>query len=316
MIIRRIKIYLTIIASFGFLLLVPRLTYANSSTSGGLICGSSSINLSTLEDITKNNIPTGKAYLELNYQSSPINLSLYINNYNGNQCSLIGNVLVNSNTWVYVGNISSSSNDVIVQGLGIGAAPYQAAAKLLIVPNNQCVPTNACNVNYDGLSGVLQLDDSNILSGATDQIAVYGLKPISGIKVSSVNYYVDSQKSLLYTSKTLGHFNRNYLDGGIHSIQSQIKLANNQTIFANQTIDMGVDWTGTLFLKSLIYRNSGSAAVFIITGICVLILFILLALTRFIYKRHQADKFHGLDSYHPDKRPPTDTDDDVFTSEF
>lgn len=311
---RRLKIYLTVVASFGFLLLIPKLSYAASSTNGGLICGSSNINLSTLEDITKNNVPAGKAYLKLNYHTSPINLSLYINNYNDNQCSFIGSVSVNPNVWVYVGNIVNSSNDVIVQGIGVGAAPYQAATQLLIVPNNQCVPTSDCNVSYGGMNGVLQLDDSNILSGATDQIAIYGLQPISGVGVKSVNYYADSQKSLLYTSKTLGHFNRNYLDGGIHAIQSQIKLVNNQTIFTTQTIDMGVDWTGTLFLKSLIYKNSGSAAIFIIVGVSALILVILLALARFIYKRHQADKFHGLNSYHHDDLPKIDDDTDIFVS--
>ena len=184
---------------------------------------------------------------------------------------------------------------------------------MLIVTDNQCTPVTNCNVSYDNLGGILQLDNSNILSGATDQIAIYGLKPVSGVGIASVGYYSDSQKGILYTSKTLKPFDRNYLDGGLHNTQIQIKLKNGQSIYVNQTIDMGIDWTGTLFLKSLIYQNSGSAAVFIVTGISIVILLIIFGLMRFFYKRHQTNKFHGLHSYryNPDAN---NYDDDIFIS--
>jgi hypothetical protein len=239
-------------------------------------------------------------------------LSLYLNNYSAGVCTSVGNVTVNSNTWVYVGNISTKSNDVIVQGNDISAAPYQAAVNLLVVPDNQCTPITNCTVSYGNLTGQLQLDSSNILSGATDQIAVYGLKPISGVGISSVGYYSDGQKSILYSSKSLKPFDKNYLDGGLHNTQTQIKLNNGQSIYVNQTIDMGIDRTGTLFLKSLIYRNSGSAAIFIVVGIAVVIFLIILGLMRLLYKRRQTNKFHGLYAYRP---APDHIDDDIFISQ-
>jgi hypothetical protein len=306
----RLRIYLSIIGGLGILLLVPEIAYA-TTTANSLICGSSNINISTLEDITRANVPTGKAYLRLNYASNPVNVSMYLDNYVARICSSVGSVTINSNSWVYVGNISSPSDDVIIQGNDVGAAPYQAAVDLLIIPNNQCLPTTDCTVSYSGLSGQLQLDNSNILSGATDQIAIYGLKPINNVGISTVSYYSDQQKGALYISKTLKPFDRNYLDGGLHSTQIQIKLKNGQSIYVNQTIDMGVDWTGTLFLKSLIYRNSGSAAIFIVLGISAVIMLIILGLIRFIYKRRQVNKFHGLYSYKPD---PEIVNDDIFIS--
>jgi len=311
MIINKFKLSLVSIVSIGALLLIPTITHAaaSSASTTGLLCGSSNIDISTLEDITKNNVPIGKAYLRLNYASSPIKLNLYLNNYASGVCTDVGNVTVNSNTWVYVGKISTLTNDVIVQGNNVSAAPYQAAVNLLIVTNNQCTPTTNCTVTYENLTGQLQLDNSNILSGATDQIAIYGLKPTSGVGISSVGYYSDGQKSILYSSKTLKPFDRDYLEGGLHNTQIQIKLNNGQSIYVNQTIDMGVDWTGTLFLKSLIYRNSGSAAIFIVAGIAVVIFLIILWLIRFIYKRRRTNKFHGLYSYRPS---PDHIDDDIF----
>jgi hypothetical protein len=310
MITHRLKIYLATLVCLGVLLLIPAIAHADS-TSSGLLCGSSNIDISTLEDITKSNLPLGKAYLRLNYASTPVNLSLYLNNYAAGECSNIGNVTVNSNTWVYIGNISSSTNDVIIQGNNVAAAPYQAAVNLLIVPDNQCTPTVYCTVSYSGLKGQLQLDNSNILSGATDQIAVYSLKPINGVGITSVGYYADEQKGALYSSKILKPFDRNYLDGGLHSTQIQIKLKNGQSIYVNETIDMGIDWTGTLYLKSLIYRNSGSAAIFIVAGISIVILLIILGLMRLLYKRRRVNKFHGIYSYKP---VPDRVDDDIFIS--
>jgi hypothetical protein len=297
------KIKLVLFVLPLLIIALPIRIFAASGTTNSLLCGNSNQNLSTLEDITHKYVPDGKAYLKLNYQTNPIDLSLYINNYTNSQCDFIGSITANANSWVYVGNITRSSNDVIVQGLNVEAAPYQAAVQLLIAPNNQCIPTTLCNVAFGGLNGVLQLDDSNILSGATDQIAVYGLKPIDNVGIKSVAYYSNAQGNLLYTSTKLGTINKNYLGGGLHNIQLQIKLKNGQTIYANQTVDMGIDWTGTLYIKSLIYRNSGSAAIFIILGISLLLFLVLLALARYIYRRHRAAKLHGLNKYHePSKK--------------
>ncbi|HEY5267898.1 MAG TPA: hypothetical protein VII94_02090 [Candidatus Saccharimonadales bacterium] len=312
--INNLKTYLVSFVALAILLLFSSKSFAATSTVSPLICGSTNQDISTLEDITTGNMTTGKAYLKLNYTSSPINLSLYISHYSSGQCNSIGNATINSNSWTYVGNILNPSNDVIVQGIGIGAVPYQAATQLLIVPKTQCIPIDVCGVTYDGLDGVLQLDDSNIISGATAQIAIYNLRPINGVGVKLVSYYADNQKSLLYSTKTLKPFDKNYLDGGMHNTQIQIKLSNNQSIFVNQTINMGTDWTGTLFLKSLIYKNSGSAAVFIVSGICILIFLILLWLLRFIYRRRQADKLHGLDSYKTSDISDIDSSDDIFIS--
>jgi len=296
MIIRQLKIYLVPLFIFGLLLIVPK-SFAATTTPNSLICGSTSQTITTLEDITTKNVPTGKVYLRLNYASNPINLSLYLNNYSAGKCSKIGSAQTNSNSWTYVGTITNTTNDVIIQGSGVGAAPYQAAVQLLVVTDNQCVPTTNCSLKYAGLNGILQLDDSNILSGATDQIAIYGLKPISRVGVASVGYYADNQKSVLYTTTTLRAFNRNYLDGGLHNTQIQIKLGNGQSIYVNQTIDMGIDWTGSLYLKSLIYRDSGSAAVFIIIGIAILIILLIFSLTRLIYKKQRFNEIHGINSY-------------------
>jgi hypothetical protein len=317
MTINNLRVYLMALVVLGMLLLLPIKSYATTLSTSSTFCGSTDQSLSTLEDITNNPVATGSVYLKLNYQSNPINLSLYLNNYVASQCNLIGSVSTNSNTWTYIGKISSSTNDVIIQGVGIGAVPYQAAAQLLVVPNNQCLPTSNCNLTFDGLAGVLQLDNSNIISGATDQIAIHTLKPISGIGVRSVSYYADSQKGALYTSNSLRPFNKNYLSGGTHSIQIQIKLDNGQSVFVNQTINMGIDWTGALLVKSLIYRNSGSAAVFIVLGISILILLIIFVLARFIYMQRRTDKLHGLDNYQASDISDIsdiDDDDDIFTS--
>ena len=204
------------------------LAISNSSTpvntSSPSICGSSDPGLSTLEDITNNSLPSGNTYLKLNYLSTPIKLSLYLNGSTTNSCTLIGSIDANSTSWVYVGNIPAGSDDVIIQGIGVNAAPYQAAVQMLVLPSSICTPNTSCDLKYHNLSGSLQLDNSNILSGSTDQIAIYGVKPVIGASIQSISYYADNQKGALYSNKTLSAFNRNYLDGGIHQTQIQIKI--------------------------------------------------------------------------------------------
>ncbi|HUY53433.1 MAG TPA: hypothetical protein VMV24_02570 [Candidatus Dormibacteraeota bacterium] len=303
-----------ILVSLSAVLFLSKTSYAANQSIDSTFCGSTSQNLSTLEDITNTSVVLGNAYLKLNYKSNPIDLSLYLNNPTTGLCKYIGHISTNSNIWTYIGKISTPSNDIIIQGVGVNAAPYQAAVALLVVPNNQCLPTSACVVTFDGLNGTLQLDDSNILSSATDQIAIHAIKPINKVGIKSVSYYADNQKSALYSSSNLNPINKNYLDGGSHNVQIQIKLNNNQLIFVNQTVNMGIDLTGALFLKSLIYRNSGSAAVFIVLGISTILLLAILALIRLIFKRRKAYKLHGLHTYDAPDASNINNDDDIFTS--
>jgi hypothetical protein len=286
---------------------------ASTSTTSTLVCGSTDSSLSTLTDVTANNVPAGTAYLKLNYQSNPINLTLYAENYLTGTCNKIGGASINANTWVDIGKIISPVDGIIIQGDNITAAPYQAAAQLLILQNNSiCQPSNTCNLTFADFSGTLQLDASNIVSDSTDQIAIYAPLPVIGQNVKSISYYADNQRTLVYSSDILKSFNRNYLDGGVHQTQIQIKLADNQSIFVNETVNMGTDWTGILFLKSLIYRYSGQAAVFIIAGIFILLLLILLAIARFIYKTKRTNKFHGINNFQAPEAIEESENDNIF----
>jgi hypothetical protein len=312
------KVLANLVFTLSFLFLGAAQTHAATavvtSTSG--ICGSTDYSLSTLEDITSTNVPSGNVYVKLNYQStSPIELSLYVNNISSNQCDFVGSVPTSSDNWTLIGNIDSniSSDDIIIQGLNVGAAPYQAAVRMMVIPSSSvCQPTINCTVNYEGESGILQLDDSNIISGGTDQIAIYAIKPVSGVGVQTVSYYdLGEQKGQLYSTTTLKPFNRNYLDGGIHYTQAQVKLNNGESIFINKTINMGTDWSGSLLIRSLLYRYSGPAAFFIIIGFFVVIGLVILLITRTIYKKRRERKLHGLDNYKPLETTPTSSDDNI-----
>lgn len=265
---------------------------ANNFSSIGK-CGTSS----NQYNVFVKQIPSNsELYIKLdNNQESGLNTSVYFQSFSDGQCHLIGTLNSTYNSWGQVGNYSldtSSGGAFIVAGNDLGSLPYQAVASLLILPKPAaCVPVTNCQVSYEGNKGVLSPE---IISGATDQVAVYVANNPNGVGYSKVTYYSNDQ--FLYDSKKLEPINRDYLDGGVHQVSIIVSLSNQETVTINQTINMGTDYTGSLYIKSLIYRTHNKAIVFMIPALIVVILLLLLWVARLIYKRRRFTVEHGLDN--------------------
>jgi hypothetical protein len=271
-------------------------------------CGSGATYSALLQNVTL----SGSVYIRLgNSSESTTQSSVYFQSFQDGVCHLIGTTSANYGSWTKVADYNSAENQagaIVVSGSGLGALPYQPVASILIVPNPAaCVPVVSCQVTYHGFSGVLT---PQIITGATDQVAVYVAQPLNYIGFKNVNYYSDDQ--FLYKSSQLKPLNRNYLGGGVHHISIQVNLSDQQTLTINQTINMGSDYTGTLFIRSLIYRSHNKLLVFLIPVMVLVILLLLLWVARLIYKHHRFQVEHGLDilskhntnSHHED--PPID----------
>lgn len=237
----------------------------------------------------------GQVYMRLNNTSESSGSSIvYFQSFSDSQCHLIGTSNPVYGSWSKVGSYNLDTTvggAFVVIGSGLGALPYQAAVSLLILPNPAvCAPVTNCQVTYRGYQGVLS---PQIISGATDQVAVYVASPLSGVGYSKVTYYSDNQ--FLYDSTHLEPINRNYLGGGVHNVSTQISLSNQQTITINQTINMGSDYADILAIRSLVYRTQNKALVFAISAMAVVILLLLLWIARLLYKHHQFKLEHGLD---------------------
>jgi len=255
-------------------------------------------NLVRYSDLTKINL-TGSLYVRLPATATPTAVYLYSQSLLGGNCNYIGSVYAKTTQWSYVeSGINIPPNySLIVQGEGVGAEAYAAAVEVLDLPSGGiCQPEDTCNTTYDGYSGYIQ---PSLVSGSTDQIAVYLANPIKNLKYYRVNYYSDG--SFLYTSKKLRPLNRNYLSGGSHSVLTQADFANGESFNTSQQINMGNDWTGSLFVKSTVYKHLGEASIFVFMGMFILLVFSSLAIARMIYKRHSYQIHHGLNHLDPNQ---------------
>ncbi len=267
----------------------PIVTNSNSPTSSGS-CGSSSL---YTDNLIAPQPLIGKIFAKLPSTEMAMTVTLYSQPIFGNNCTLLSSAVVSPNLWTYMGEINDNTpaSTIIAQGSNLFGEPYSASLDLLNVPSsNPCVVKgNSCLATFSGYTGVLQ---PSIISTDTSQIALYVANPIDNSTISSINYYADG--SFIYSTKKLLPVNRNYLSGGIHNIQIQVRLAKGETLNINQTINMGTDWTGSLLFKSTFYRSKNKVSYFANIGAIVLLVVLVLGLVRHLYKRHMFKIEHGL----------------------
>lgn len=262
--------------------------------------------------VVLSSIPTsGELYVKSPLNQTPGSTTLYFQSYSSGQCINLGTVTPNTSSWTALGSLPSGQQfsqggSFIAESPNIGSAPYEAALQLLILPSPSiCSPTTTCMTTYQGWSGAL---DPTIISGATDQIAVYVAKPLSGSSIIGVNYY--NNQKFLYSSPQLQNPNRDYLSGGSHVITAIASFKNGEQLVVTQPVNMGVDYSGYLWLRSSLY-NSKDKGLFVlkIIGI-VALLGVLILLIRHIRKKLLYKKTHGLNDYKNNKQnksnPPAD----------
>jgi hypothetical protein len=235
---------------------------------------------------------TGSIYARLPSGTSPSVVYLYSETTSDTSCQLLGAAKIVSGRWLFLGSGSAVTN-IMIQSPGLNAQPYAAVVDLLVVPNTAiCAPVVYCNLNYQGDAGYLV---PSLVSNTTDQIAVYEAKSTTDVRFTGINYYSDG--TFLYSSTQLRPINTDYLPGGKHNIFIQINFVNGEKVNINQTINMGIDWSGTLRLRSDFYRSHNK---FIFAGVVMVILAIILLLLWFvrkIYKRREFKIDHGIDEY-------------------
>lgn len=227
----------------------------------------------------------------------------------GADCTLIASVQANKNTWVKLGdNLSIPSGTAItIEGDGLDAEIYAASAYLLNVTNNACSPTVNCNIEDSFGSGYL---DPYITTTDHDQIAIYRADPVSSLKAYQYNYYDNGL--LLYTSKQLKPFNRNYLAGGVRTIDIEAKYSNYENIHYTSKINMGADWSKWLLIRSTFYKFKTPARIFALLILAIILGLIGFSFYQFVIKKIQARHAHGLDNYQPPQLPPQDPSNNIY----
>ncbi len=236
---------------------------------------------------------SGNIYARLPSGDGSSIVYLYSETISANSCQLLGASKISSARWIFIGNSSSPITNIMIEGQGLNAEPYAAVVDLLVVPNPDiCTPVVTCNLNYQGDLGYLQ---PILLSNTTDQIAVYEAKSITDVRFSSINYYADG--TFLYASTQLKPINRDYLPGGTHSVFIQVNFVNKEKININQTINNGVDWSGSLRLRSDFYRSQNKFIFALVLVLIVIVICLIIWLLRIIYKRHEFKIDHGIDEY-------------------
>ncbi|HSX32957.1 MAG TPA: hypothetical protein VLF91_01325 [Candidatus Saccharimonadales bacterium] len=254
--------------------------------------------------------PAGKLYIRLtNSAETSAPVTVYYQSIQDGVCRPLGTVTPNQTIWTAVGvykPIDTSGVALVVNGVGLSAPPYAAAASLLIVPDPVvCTPDVTCAVRYQGYNATLV---PRILTGATDAVAIYAAEPVVGATVKKVSYYADN--TYLYDSKTFVPINRGYLRGGMHTVTIQVTLANGEVLIINQALNNGDDFAGTKYLRSLFYRSHNKTLFLAAIGLTALGLLLLLWTVRQLYKHHMYREEHGLEHYAAPKPPADDPNKD------
>lgn len=235
---------------------------------------------------------TGSIYARLPSGNSPSVVYLYSETTSDTSCQLLGAAKIESGRWLFLGSGSAVTN-IMVQSPGLNAEPYAAVVDLLVVPNTAiCAPAVYCNINYQGDNGYLV---PNLISNTTDQIAVYEANSITDVRFTGINYYADG--TFLYSSTQLKPINRDYLPGGKHNIFIQVNFVNGEKINISQAINMGIDWSGTIRLRSDFYRSHNKLVFAGVLMVILIIVLLLLWIVRKIHKRREFKIDHGIDEY-------------------
>jgi len=244
---------------------------------------------------------TGAIYIKLPAKTASKTISLYSQQLLGIGCQLIGTATVNASTWTLIGNVNldAQSGNIVISGQDIGAEPYAAVASALVLPSSSiCNLTINCETKYMGLMGYIT---PKLISGKTDEIALFTVSPIENLTISSVKYYSDSQ--FLYTRPTIKPFNTNYLNNGIHSTEIEVNFTNGQRFIVSKNFDNGQSWPGVSYLRVLYYKSSNEIKIFMLVGSFVVIGALLILIARLIHKKINYRHDHGLEHYHSSHSP-------------
>jgi hypothetical protein len=244
---------------------------------------------------------TGSIYIKLPSKSAPKSIGLYSQQLTGSGCQLIGTATVNANTWTLIGNVNleAQSGNIVISGKDIGAEPYAAVASAFVLPSSSvCSLATNCDTKYMGLSGYIT---PKLISGKTDQIALFTTSPVENLIISSVKYYSDSQ--FLYSRPTLKPFNTNYLNNGIHSTEIEVNFTNGQRFIVSKNFDNGQSWPGISYLRVLYYKSSNEIKIFMLIASFIVIGALLILIARLIHKKINYRHDHGLQHYHASHSP-------------
>lgn len=175
----------------------------------------------------------------------------------------------------------------------VGSAPYESALEILLLPDaSTCKPTSTCQTSYHGWQGAL---DPTIISGATDQIAVYVAEPIVSSRLNIVNYY-DNQV-FLYSKPNLVAIDNDYLSGGENVLTAVANFKNGEQFVSTKYVNMGPDYSDYYWLRSSLYRSGGRAVFILKMAGFVAVLILLLLLVRHSHNKRLYKLEHGLKGY-------------------
>ena len=237
---------------------------------------------------------SGAIYARFPNGINPSVVYLYSENTSNASCLLLGAAKIESGHWLFLGNGNSVTN-IMIQTPDLKAQPNAASViDLLAVPSSAiCAPVVYCNLNYQGDLGYLV---PNTIHDTAQQMTVYEANSIVDVRFTGIDYYADGK--LLYSSTQLRPINHNYLAGGKHKVFIQVNFTNGEKVNINQVVNMGIDWTGALKLRSSFYK-SHNKTVFIIVSILILGLVVagLWKVWRVYYKRREFKIDHGVDEY-------------------
>jgi len=250
---------------------------------------------------------SGSIYVRLPAGSSPTVIYLYSETASNSSCQLIGGAKAEVGHWTFIANSSGLSN-LMIQGQGLNSEPHSVVAELLAVPTASiCTPIVVCDTTYAGISGSLQ---PNLISDTTDRVAVYVANTVADIKYTNINYYADG--AFLYSSTQLRPVNQDFLPGGTHAIFIQLVFVNGEKININQSVDMGMDWSGLLRVRSNFYRSHNKFLFASVIVITIALAIVALWLARIIHKRHEFRIDRGTDeSEEVDMLNPSDHSDNI-----
>jgi hypothetical protein len=234
--------------------------------------------------------------IKTNAANLKTSVSVYIQDNETARCTKIGQAVASDDGWARIGKIDKSETGertFLVSGENLGADIYASVATVLIVPSGVCIPRNlACEGEFSGRKGAIE---PITISQPGEFITVQTVQGLESEKILYVEYYDGGE--FLYESSEIAPVDKRYLRGGTRTVKTVVYFTNNRLLTITDEIKMPTDPLYSQYVKSSFFRLGSQTRVVLILLVAGVVVWLIVALIRYIHRRRTYRNGHGIDAY-------------------
>lgn len=254
--------------------------------------------------VVENPANTYTVFVKMGKRGQSANVRLDIEATKSEQCSYVGSVPANGDTWQKIGQWQSygEANRFQLTAGVFENLPDANRPTVMLVPTNNppCTPTANCQTTIQGKPAFIEPTGTLLNENVLHVTRVIDPK---NDKLLRIDYYSDGQ--FLYSKPTLENFDLRYVPGGEHTLSRVMQYASKQQVVLQETkyISFSKDFQNLIFrvLKS----NSLWLKIVVTVFIIATLVLIGLGIIHALHRRHVWRISHGFEQIELDPNIPS-----------